>query len=280
MADESLDSILNEKPPVETPKTETPVVEKPTSTRQEWRDREQGAQGRERDPATGQYAPKEAKEPPPEPPKEPVKAETPKEPTKPVEEYSAREKAAFAKAADETRKRQALERQLLEVNQKLKEPPKPFFEDPDGALARQKADLEGQIQNAILTTRINTSESIAKSRYKDYDEKFAIFNELAQNSPYLFQQAFNSPDPAEFVYNAGKMEKNLRDAGGMEQLREKMESEIRAKVKAEIEAELKARKEALDKDRAALPGSLTETQSKGPNRPVWGGPPTLDDILK
>ena len=267
----SLDKILDEKP------VETPPVEKTISNRQEWRDKEQDAQGKVRDPSTGQYAPKEVKEAPVESPKAEVKVETPKEPTKPLDEYSPREKAAFAKAADETRKRQALERQLEELK---KDPPKPFFEDPDGALARQKKELEDKINYSILSTKIQTSESIARSRYPDYDEKFNIFNELVITSPHLAEQAFQAPDPAEFAYKTAKTHKDLQDAGGVDKLKEKMEADLRTKIRAEIEAELKTRKEALEKERESLPGSLSDTPSKGVNRPVWGGPTSLDSILK
>lgn len=289
MADQmTLDSILDEKPtppPVE-PKLDTPPpVETPeakkeqyTTKKKEWRDKEQEAQGRVRDPDTGQYAPKEVKEVPVEAPKEEVKTETKVE--KPVEEYTVREKAAFAKAADETRKRQALERQLAQIAEKMKQPEKPFYDDPDGALARQKAELEGKLSYGMLATKVHTSESIARSRYKDYDEKFSVFNELVQRSPYLAEQAFQSEDPAEFAYQTAFTEMNLRAAGGVANMRQKMEEEIRAKVRSELEAELKRKQESLEKDRAALPGSLTDVQSKGTNRPVWGGPPTLDEILK
>lgn len=271
----SLENVLNEPAPAEAPPAAP--VEKPGSIKQEWRDKEQGAQGRVRNPETGQYSPKEEVK---VDPKVELKVEAKVEPKvepKPAEEFSAREKAAFAKAADETRKRQALERQLAEVK---KEPQKPFYEDPDGALAKQKAELEGKLELAIMTTKVQTSESIARSRYPDYDEKFSIFNELVQKSPYLAEQAFQSPDPAEFAYHTAKTEKDLREAGGVDNLRKKMEEEIRTKVRAEIEAELKRKQETLEKEREALPGSLSETPSKGSNRSVWSGPTSLENILK
>lgn len=289
----SLDSILHEEKPAPVteqappdkapPEKSTPEI--PVFAKQQWRDKEQDAKGRVRDPATGQYVPKEVK-PAAEEVKTEVKPEVVPE-VKPevkpaaaapiTEEYSVREKAAFAKAADETRKRQALEKQLAELK---KEPPKPFFDDPEGALARQKSELEEKLNFSILSTKVQTSESIARSRYKDYDEKFTIFNELVQKSPYLAEQAFQSNDPAEFAYQTGMTEKNMREAGGIANMRQKMEEEIRAKVRTELEAELKKKQETLEKERADLPGSLTDVQSKGANRPAWGGPTSFDDILK
>jgi hypothetical protein len=274
-----LDDVLHEpeapKEPVEPPK------EPYKSAKQDHRDKEADAKGLTRDPNTGQYLPKEPKETP----KEPVKAETPKEPVKeaktpekPLEEYSARERAAFAKAADETRKRQALERQIEELNKKQAE--KPFFEDPEGALARQRQELESKLNFATLSTKVQTSESIARSRHADYDEKFAVFSQMVQEAPHLAEQAFSSPDPAEFAYKTAKMQKDLQDAGGIDELRSKVEAELKARIRSELEAEMKKREDEIKAQKEALPGSLTDVPSKGSNRPVWGGPTPLDDILK
>jgi len=268
-----LDDVLKEpeiqkEPPVEAPRADY--------DKQAWRDKEQEAKGYVRDRVTGQYLPKE---PVKEIVKEPVK-EVVKEAVKTPErdEYSPREKAAFAKAADETRKRQALERELGEL--KKKETEKPFFEDPDGALARQRQDFENKLNFSAISTKVQTSESIARSRYPDYDEKFAVFSQMVQEAPYLAEQAFSSPDPGEFAYKTAKMQKDLQDAGGAEQLRSKMEAELKARIRAEIEGEYKKREEELKTQREELPGSLTDVPSKGVNRPVWGGPTSLDAILK
>lgn len=282
----SLDAILDEKSPAEA--TPEQLI-KADYNKQAWRDKEQDAKGLSRDPVTGQYAPKEPKAEVKDEVKTEVKTEVKAEvktevkpeikaPEKPLEEYSPREKAAFAKAADETRKRQALERQIEEF--KKKETEKPFFEDPEGALARQKQDFENRLTFASLSTKVQTSESIARSRYPDYDEKFATFNQMVNDAPHLAEQAFQSPDPAEFVYKTAKMQKDLQDAGGIEQMRAKVEADLKIKIKAELEAEWKKREEELKKQRDDLPGSLTDVPSKGTNRAVWGGVPSLDDILK
>ena len=239
--------------------------------RKEWE-----AQGR--DPDTGQFIKKEKDE-------ETKKAEKPEKPVekpaeKLVEEMTAKEKAAFAKAADETRKRQVLEQRLRELEAKQQQPPgedhKTFWDDPEGHLEKQKQEL----RQAILSTRIQTSEAIAKSRHTDFDEKSAIFMELVKTVPSLVHQMLAAPDPAEFAYQTAKTHKELQEAGGIDALRKKIESETKATVRAEIEAELKVKAEALEKERAALPGSLTDSPSKGVNRPVWGGPTPMDDILK
>ena len=192
-----------------------------------------------------------------------------------------KEKAAFAKATDETRKRQALERQLAELQAKMTpqapaEPPKPFWDAPEEALARQKQE----IQNLVVGTRLQTSESIARSGYKDCDEKIEIFKELVMTVPGLGHQMLAASDPAEFAYRTAANHKTLQEAGNLDAMKEQIVKETETKVRAQIEKELKAKAEALEKERAALPGSLTNTPSKGVNRPTWGGPTSMNDILK
>src|SRR5262245_34774638 len=130
MATTSMDDILSDKEPEpkapatdgteapgEAPERAADAPERPTGRRREHRKKELEAQSR--DPNTGQFVKKEPEAAAPEPKAEPkaeakpeVKAEPkkeePKSPEKPaVEEMTPREKAAFAKAADEVRKRQA-----------------------------------------------------------------------------------------------------------------------------------------------------------------------------
>lgn len=275
-----LDDILSDKPvekqapkaePAPAPAQETakePAAPAPSnSLRREHQKREFEAQGR--DPDTGKFIAKE------EPKAEPAKPAAPQQ-----EEMTAKEKAAFAKAADETRKRQALEARIRELEAKVpaapQEPAKTFWDDPEAALKQQQA----AVQQAIVGTKLQTSEAIARSRHADFDEKVAIFSELAQSTPGLAQQMLASPDPAEFVYRTATNHKALQDAGGLDEMRKKIEAETETRVRARLEAELKDKAEALAKERAALPGSLSDAQSKGTHRPSWSGPTPLGDILK
>ena len=284
---DSMDDILSDKPveKVEAPAPEAAPEATPhqpsNSLRKEHQKKEFEAQGR--DPETGKFIPKEpekveAKEP--EKVVEPAKVEAKPEPKPAVEEMTPKEKAAFAKAADETRKRQALEARLRELEAKATqtstEPAKTFWDDPEAALKKQ----EQVVQQAIVGTRLQTSEAIARSRHADFDEKVSIFSELAQATPGLAQQMLASPDPAEFVYRTAASHKAIQDAGGLEGAIAKAREEERIKVRAELEAELKAKAENLAKERAALPGSLSEAPSKGSQRPVWNGPPSMSDILR
>ena len=302
----SLDSILSDEKPAprepatpaapaaEKPMPDIPVlgdsplpeqqkIERPISRKVAARDKEQLAQGRVRDPETGQYVKVEEK------PEEPAKAATPpakEEPAKPAapvhaapqQEFTEKEKAFLRAAQEERSKRQELERRLAAIEAaKPQEPAKTFWDDPEAALAKQKQEL----QQAVIGMRLQTAEGIARARYPDFDAKVAVFSELAMSTPGLGQQMLQASDPAEFVYRTAANHMAIKEAGGVEALLAKKEAETRAKVRTEIEAELKAKAEELAKDRAALPGSLSDARSTGAaNRQVWSGPPSLEDILK
>lgn len=262
---------------------EKPEVERVTSRRAKHREKELAAQGR--DPYSGQFVKKEepgAETKKEEPKAEPAKPEVKAEPAKqPAEELTAKERAAFAKAADETRKRQDLERQIAELRAGKPpaepEKPKPFWDNPEEALQRHK----DEVRQTAMNERLRTAEMIARSRYPDFEEKLQVFGELVQQTPGLAQQWLNSNDPGDFVYKLGKAHLELRQAGGLEELRKKIETDTAARVRAEVEAEHKAKQDALDKERKALVPSLSDVRGGG-SRPapvVFQGPTPLDTIL-
>lgn len=292
----SMDDILSDKPidhkPAEVAPpaegSESAPVERPVSRRQAHRDLEQAAQGRVRDPETGQYLPKQA-EPAPEaaaaPASEPAKAPEPAKkeetvevkPPQPKQELTEKERAFLRAAEEERRKRQDMERQLAAMKAaQPKEPEKTFWDDPEAALKRHQEE----VQKAVVGTRLSTSETIARSRYNDFDEKVAIFSELAQTTPGLAQQMLAAPDPAEFAYRAAANHKMLQDAGSIEQLLAKARAEAAAEARTKLEAELKEREERMRKEREALPASLSHARGTTQSRPVWSGPTAMDDILK
>lgn len=208
-------------------------------------------------------------EPTPEPVKEPAKVDAP------AQEMTEKERAFLAKANDEKQKRQELERKIAEMEAKLnakpKEEPKQFWEDPESVLNTYKQEMERMVVN----TKLNTSEQIARSKYQDFDEKVEIFKEVLAKTPWIFDEAKNSPDPAEFVYKTAKNYHELQQAGNMEEFRSKVEKDIRTK----IEAEYRAKEEAKKKEMDAIPESLSNVRSTGTNKVVWSGPTPLDDIL-
>lgn len=305
MAEEqmSLDGILSgEKPaprepapeaPAKEPVTEAPApkepVERPQSSRKAWEDKEQEAQGRVRDPATGQFVAKTEAEPAPK--KEPEKPAA--EPAKPApaaapqQEYTDKEKAFLRGMHEERGKRQELERRLAAIESSKTqpgahtEPAKTFWDDPEGAFAKH----DQKVEQAVMNTRLHTAEMIARSRHTDFDEKVAVFRDFMAKAQgpqqaALAAQWLSSPDPAEYAYSFGKNQTEFQQVGNLDALRAKIEKETETKVRVQIEAELKAKAEALAKERAALPGSLSDARSVGTNKPIWGGPTSLENILK
>jgi hypothetical protein len=174
---------------------------------------------------------------------------------------------------EERRKRQELERKLQELQQ---QPPqgeaKTFWDDPENALQ----SVLGQVSKAVTTTKMDTAEMIARSRYQDFDQKIDIFADILQNTPGLREQWMSAPDPAEFAYRTGDNFLKLQQAGNIDNMKANLEKEIRIK----IEAEMKAKQEAEKAQRDAIPGSLSNVQSAPSPKAVWGGPPSLDNILK
>lgn len=291
----SFDDILQDKPaekPVEAPAPEATPEPTPeakaeayTTRRKEWRDKEQLAQGRARDPETGQYTKVEAKEPEVKAEVKPeVKPEPKVEVKPPAQEFTEKERAFLKTAEEERRKRQELEKRLADLEAKQpKEPEKKFYDDPDAALARQKEERDRErqeIQMMLATSRVNMSEMVARRHHQDFDEKISVFPDLLKTTPGLYAQWMASPDPAEFAYEVSKNHLEIKEAGSISELRAKIEKETRAKVEAELREKLKKEEEERKAAQAALPGSLSTVAGKGNSRPVWNGPTPFDAILK
>jgi hypothetical protein len=270
LSDKEPEKQESEAPPVETEKQDY------SSTRDRLRARENEARGR--DPNTGKFTPKEeAKEEPKVEVKPEAKPEAKVEPKR--EEFTEKERAFLRGLEEERRKRQELERRLADYEKEKTSPTekKTFWDDPEGALKNFEQGLEQKLTQREMNTKLQTSEVIARSRYQDFDEKVEIFASLMKDTPALGSQMVSAPDPAEFVYNTAKKHKMLQEAGSIDSLREKIEKETRAK----IEAEYKAKQEEIDKQRAALTGSLSEVRGGSTQqKPVYSGPTSLDDILK
>lgn len=266
-----------------------PKVERVESIEKKWEEKEQGARGRVRDPATGQFVQK-TEQPAADlkaDPKVPLKEEPkPAVTIAPRQEMTDKERAFLRGMEEERGKRQALEQRLAALEAGKTQPgaptqaPKTFWDDPEGALSRHQQE----IQQVGMNTRLNTAEMIARSRLPDFDEKVQVFRDILSkagpSTAIMVQQWVSSPDPAMHAYNLGKNQLELQQLGGLDALREKVAKETEAKVRAQIEAEVKAKSDSLDKARSELPGSLSDVRSSGVNRPAWGGVPALEDILK
>ena len=287
-----LNDVLNEQEPQKPdPAAEAPApsedssapVERVTSRRADFRKKEYEAQGRAPD---GTFLPKEkpAEEAKPEAKAE-EKPEVKPEPVKPVEqpkeELTAKEKAAFAAAADERRKRQALEAELAKLRQAPAQPEgekKTFWDDPEAALKAHEQRLAQRETQLIL----NTTERLARARYTDFDAKVAKFSEIVQANPAIAHQWLSAPDPADFAYKTAKSIMDIEAAGGIDQLRVQIEKDTETRVRAKMEEEFKAKEAEREKLRAGLTGSLSDVRGGAPARsvPAFSGPTPLESILK
>jgi hypothetical protein len=267
----TLDTILDDKPPVET------VVEKPEKVESDnanirHQEKEELAQGRVRD-ETGKFVKKE------EVKKEEVKVEETKAPEKkevipPKQEFSDKERALLAALQDERRKRQELEKR-----QEVKKPDKPFWEAPEDhfkAVEEQHKSWEQKQTERETVNLLRVSELMARKEHPDFDEKIDHFGRMVQEIPGLYNQWLQNPDPAEFAYKTAKQHKDLQEAGNIDTLRENIRKEERLKV----EQELKSKEEKLKKEREDLPPTLSDARGTKQQKTVWSGPTTLDDVLK
>lgn len=300
MATTSMDDILSDKPEQQEkpqPEAEQPAAaaepaerpekpEKPQSRRRDHQRREWEAQGR--DPETGQFVAKEKPEPekaaPPEAKAEPKKEEPAKAGEKPAQpEFTERERALLKAAEDERRKRQHYEQELARVRQPQPQPAaqqpekRGFWDDPEAYFQTQQKTWQQQ----AVQTKLQTAELLARSRYKDFDEKIEKFAEMVQSTPGLAQQWLGAADPGEFAYRTAASHMAIEQAGSMEKLLEEAAAKARAEERAKVEAEFKAKEEAAAQKRAALPGSLSDVTGGGRKpAPAWTGPTSMADILK
>lgn len=221
-----------------------------------------------------QAAPEPPPAPAPEPPApEPAPAVPEPAAAAPQQPMTDKEKAFYTAMSEERRKRQEIERKFNELLQaQPPQEPKAFWDDPEAALQTFKHEVD----KVVTTTRMDTAEQIARSKYNDFDDKINVFAEVLQSTPGLREHWMQAPDPAEFAYRTGKNYMELQQAGNIDALRAKIESEVRMK----LETEMKAKDEARKAELAAIPPSLSNAQSAPGNKAVWGGPPSLDNILK
>ena len=204
-----------------------------------------------------------------------VEPEQVKEPVK--QEFTSRESAFLAKANDEKRKRQELEVRIAEMEAN-KQPPPAFWEDPDSAIKRiedTNQQYAQRMEQMISNTRINFSETMARKTHTDFDEKMAVFFEMAKESPVVVKQMIDADDPGEFAYKLANNHSKLALAGNLDALLDQREKELRVK----LEAEYNTKNEEKQRIMNSIPKSLSDVGSTGLNRPTWTGPDTLNDIL-
>ena len=215
------------------------------------------------------------KEIPKEAPKEEVKYE-------PTEREKAFQAAAIGGVSGAVAGYERLN--ALEEKKKAEEPKKEFWEAPEETLNKFRQEIEQEkqlIRSEGVNMRLATTETLARARYKDFDEKVQEFVKFMEETPeaqrpYVHNQWLTSNDPAEFAYKTGESRMLLRQAGSLDKLMAQKEKEIRIK----IESELKEKEEALKKERESIPGTLSDTRGMTQQKTEWSGPASLEDVLR
>ena len=207
------------------------------------------------------------------------------EPEKPKEE-------PWTKAAvlEERRKRQEMERQLADLQQKVNQPkdepaPDPY-EDPeawakyqDDRLKAVEERTSASVQEAVL--RVSRSHVAKEVGEEVLEEAAAAFEMAAAKNPSLIQDALGSDSPYQFVFETGKAELERQAMGDPQAYAAKVAEEAMKKAQAEIDKRVE---EGIKAELAKhLPQSLAEEQSQGERattQPQWDGPKPISQILE
>jgi len=177
----------------------------------------------------------------------------------------------------EREKRQEAERKAAEVKPKVD-----FWENPEAAMQaaldaereKLREEARGLATSEARSLFLQFTEADARSRYADYDQAREVFAEAAAKNPMLAAQLREAPNPAEFIYQQGKTQAELKAVGGnLADYRKRLEAELRQKLEAEYAA--KAARTA------SVPLSLNSEPSKGAGitGAGWAGPTPIEDIL-
>lgn len=221
----------------------------------------------------------------PEPQAEPEPAERPRGPDgkfvaksepAPADPAPAEPQLDHAALIGERRRRQEAEQQLEQLRAQYAQPqqqpapqsPPDRWEDPEGydqwLIGQAARQAEQRAMQAVQQQRIYDSAVRARAKHEDYDTAHAVFGEMVQANPALFQRMLGEADPAEFAYNAAKTEMDIRQYGGLDKL---------------VEARVAARLAEAQPAAPSIPGTLADAQSaRGSTASLHV--PTLDEILK
>lgn len=278
----SLDDILSGRntPPVEPPKAEepkeAPVEVKPEATEEAKAQRERDEQGRFK--AAEAKAKEDAAKV--EKKAEPTSAEKQKETKQDDSELlDPKAKAYYAKAKDEQRKRQELERRLAELEARTRQPAPKIdpLQDPEGFANRIAQEAENRAWDRIL----NFSEASARRVYGEeaVTEARDAFLEEMQANPGLYFQLQQQADPYEFVVKRHKREKFMREVTDPDEWAKQQREAIRK----ELEAEYAQKAPQVRPAPPTPPPSLASANSAGggiTTATTWNGPTPLDQIFK
>lgn len=181
------------------------------------------------------------------------------------------EKEPWTKAAymSEKKKRQELERKLAEVEQK---PLPDAIDDPEGF----SNALRSELATTAFSIKTELSQDLMRELHDDYDEKEAVFMELAQDNPSLVQELREASNPARFAYETAKKHEELQQLKDVDSYKAKLRKELEAELRKEIMGEKEA-KDAKEAEKAsALKPSLVDAGESSKDSEIQE---SLEDII-
>jgi len=171
----------------------------------------------------------------------------------------------IAALLDEREKRQAFEKQVGELTDKLsttEAKPLPDVLDDQEGFVKQ---LESKVKSETQAVRIEVSQDMMRTMHSDYDEMEAKFVAMAKDNPDLISKMYATPLPAKFAYETAKKADKLADFENVEEWEAKKTAELKASIKAEMEAEAKAKAEKDADTSGALSPSIAAQRAAGSN---------------
>jgi hypothetical protein len=183
-------------------------------------------------------------------------------------------KALEAEIAKARNARRQLE-EKINPKEEAEEQPN-YYDDPDKAISQ----VERRIRAEVTKARLDLSESFAREKYQDFDEKLEVFDGMIRENPELHREMLNSQNPALFVYRKAEQKIKMEKFKDPDQF-EKTTKEL---ARAEVEKEYKAKFDALQKKldealkKQGIPTSLADARGSGGPK-IKNEPSSLDDVL-
>lgn len=160
-----------------------------------------------------------------------------------------------------------------------------FWTDPEAALTHMRETLETSFADKLTTVEqasrnrhLNMSESMVAQTFDDFAEVKEHILKIGQENPAIIkQQLAQNPDhPWLAMYQFGKKDMELSQAGDLDSLKARLREEMKAEILAEVKADLEASNQELEK----VPTSLVNQSSKGSlSASDWAGPTSLDSLI-
>lgn len=203
-----------------------------------------------------------------------AKAEKPDEP--------AKTPPNVAGIIDERRKRQALEKQLAELQAQKPQMKPSIFDNEDEAIRTRVDEATRPLREAHYNLSMRYARQIHGDSFADAE---AAFLEAGEADPRLYEGLRQAADPGEYVYIHGNFHKEMAEVGGdILKYREKVTADSATRLKA-IETEnaaLKAEVEALKKSKTELEQIPTSLNGRASSAPANGevGHESLSQLVR